>query len=310
MLRGRWSDRPTWSRHTVGGGSGTLLCRYDTTIGDGVISEVSHDQHRNSGRTLQRHIARRPHHSSTRDRAGHLGDAGREHGRDPGLAEARSRCRLRRRHLLLEGHGAPARVPDRQQPDALRLHLLRPPAGADGVGGAGRERQDRVLRQRHRLVGGAARRHRRHGRRCRQGWQVPVPAARLRHKASRRLFRRAVGNRVHPHRPAPDHHRQGHARRRRRLQPAVEGLSAGRRREADALHRRLPEGLEDAADLRRELFPAPRRCDRRRAAAAEGRRHAGDAGEHRHREGQAVPARRDTRQAPDRRRARSRSDDE
>ena len=110
---------------------------------------------------------------------------------------------------------------------------------------------------------------------------------------------------------APDHHRQGHARRRRRLQPAAESLSAGRRREArDALHRRLPESLEDAADVRRELFPAARRRDRRRAAAGEGRRHAGDAGEHRHREGQAVPARRDTRRAPDRRRARGRSHDE
>ena len=41
----------------------------------------------------------------------------------------------------------------------------------------------------------------------------------------------------------------------------VEGVSAGGRREADALRRRLPEGLEDAADLRRELLPAssPRR---------------------------------------------------
>ena len=64
---------------------------------------------------------------------------------------------------------------------------------------------------------------------------------------------------------------------------------------SDALRRRLPQGLENAADIRRELFPAPRRRDRRRATAAERRRHAGDADEHRHREGQAVPARRGTR---------------
>ena len=54
----------------------------------------------------------------------------------------------------------------------------------------------------------------------------------LRHQAPRWLFRRAVGDRVHPHRVAPDLHRQGHTRRRRRLQSVAEGLSAGRRGEA------------------------------------------------------------------------------
>ena len=127
---------------------------------------------------FRRDITRRPHSSSAGHRAGHLGNAGRKHGCDPDIAETRSGCGLRRHHLLLEGHGAAARVPDRQQPDTLRLYLLRPPAGADGVGRAASDRQDGVLRQRHRLVGGAAGRHWRHRRRRWQRRQVPVPAAR------------------------------------------------------------------------------------------------------------------------------------
>ena len=92
------------------------------------------------------------------------GECRREHGRDPGLAEARSRCGLRRRRLLLEGHGARHEFLTANNQTPYVLHGFRPPAaGRCVLEVPARADKTVFVRQRHRHVGGAAGRHRRHG---------------------------------------------------------------------------------------------------------------------------------------------------
>ena len=211
------------------------------------------------------------------------------------LAEARPGRRLRRHRLLLEGPGSratsssppttrrPTSSPSSTSADGPMV-LDVPPASAKTSCSAARSTPGRCRSPTSAPTGEDAGRGGRylflppdHGGTPPDGYiVVPSPTG------------------LRPRRPAPDHHRPGtladavaYSQRLKAYPLAQAAEPAG-----EPLRRRLPAGLEDAAHLRRELPPAPGGGDRGGAAAGEGRRHARAAGQHRHREGHAVRARR------------------
>ena len=189
------------------------------------------------GRAVEAHAA------TARRRGDHLGHAGREHGRRPQVAQARPRRGLRRRHLLLEGDGAAPRVPHGQQPDAVCRHRSSTCAAARWCWTCRRHRTrsrssaapSTPGRSRSPTSGRAARTPARAASTssCRPGYKEQPPAGYI-VVPSPTVF-------IHVG-PAADRDRQGHARGRRRLQPAAEDVPARGCRESagQPLRRRLP----------------------------------------------------------------------